>query len=239
MERKGLSQEGLKLTACVSMLLDHIGAILIYPVYLAHSETGGLYTAYRLLRIIGRLAFPIYCFLLVEGFHRTRDRRAYGLRLLVGATLAELPFDLAFSGGVDLSGFSVMVTLLLGYLALTALEKWPGGGGWMAVAALFLTAECLGTDYAGTGVAIIVCLELTRRRPVWRLLGLVVLCWSGYGVKIGPLSVPIQAFAVLALIPIHFYSGRKQTRSRGVQWAFYLFYPVHLLILWGIRVTLL
>ena len=109
----------------------------------------------------------------------------------------------------------------------------------MAVLALFLTTERLGTDYAGTGAAIIVWLELTRHRPVWRLLGLAVLCWSGYGVKIGPFSVPIQAFAVLALISIHFYSGRKRTRSRGVQWAFYLFYPVHLLILWGICVALL
>lgn len=251
MEKKGLSQEGLKLTACVSMLLDHIGAVLIYPMYLDACMVNGvdllgaamppeakaLYAAYRLLRIIGRLAFPIYCFLLVEGFHHTRNRKKYGFRLLAGALAAEIPFDLAFSGGIDLSGCSVMVTLLLGYFALLAMEKWPGPRSWGVVLALIAAAELIGTDYAGTGIVLVVLFELTRERPVWRLLGLVGLCWSGYGVQIGPFSVPIQAFAVAALIPIHFYAGRKRTGSRGMQLAFYLFYPVHLLMLWGISVT--
>lgn len=253
MEKRGLSQEGLKGIACGSMLLDHIGAVLIYPMYLDACMVDGvdqlgaampleastLYALYQLLRIIGRLAFPIYCFLLVEGFHHTRDRKRYGLRLLISAALAELPFDLAFSGGLDLSSCSVMVTLLLGYLALWALEKWPGIGGWVVVLGLFLATESLRTDYAGTGVAIIVLFSLAQQHPLWRMVGLTVLCWSGHGIGIGPVEVPRQALAVLALIPIHFYSGRKRTRSRGVQWAFYLFYPVHLLILWGICVTLL
>ena len=81
MKRYGLSQEGLKLVACVTMLMDHIGAVLL-PQYL-------------FLRYIGRIAFPIYCFLLAEGVHYTNNPKKYCLRLGVGTMLSEIPFDLA------------------------------------------------------------------------------------------------------------------------------------------------
>ena len=79
MDRKGLSQEGLKLIACVTMLIDHLGATLIYAAYLSYRNAGdyaaanALVPVYRTMRIIGRIAFPIYCFLLVEGVHHTRN----------------------------------------------------------------------------------------------------------------------------------------------------------------------
>lgn len=226
-ERKGLSQEGLKLIACVSMLIDHIGVVLV---------PGDCF------RIIGRLAFPIYCFLLVEGVHHTRNTKKYGLRLLIGALLSEIPFDLAFSGGIDLSSCSVMVTLLLGFGMLQAMKRVKGFRKVLVILPFFLAAEWLRTDYAGNGIAIIAMLELTRDLPqgkMWRLLGMIVLCWFGYGVRVGPVMVPIELFAVTSLAVIHFYDGKKQTSNNAVQWAFYLFYPVHLLILWGISVTLM
>ena len=80
--KKGISQEGLKILACLTMLLDHIGAVFVRG-----------YT----LRIIGRIAFPIYCFLLVEGVLHTKNPRRYGLRLGIGLLLSEIPFDLLFS----------------------------------------------------------------------------------------------------------------------------------------------
>ena len=100
MKPKGISQETLKLIACVTMLIDHIGATLVAPtdaIYYAYVE---LYTAMAwvnlVMRCIGRIAFPIFCFLLVEGAHHTRNPRKYALRLAIGMVLSEIPFDLAF-----------------------------------------------------------------------------------------------------------------------------------------------
>ena len=86
MREKGIYQEELKLLACVTMLVDHIGAVLV-PGFA--------------LRIIGRIAFPIFCFVLAEGAYHTRDPRKYGIRLLIGLLLSELHFDLLFSGRLD------------------------------------------------------------------------------------------------------------------------------------------
>ena len=119
---KCISQEQLKLLACLSMLLDHTGAILVAQIL--RSGAGGLFfrELYTMLRTIGRMAFPIYCFLLAEGVHHTRDPRRYGLRLLIAVFLAELPFDLALHGGFSWQNQSVMVTLLLGFLTLDSMK---------------------------------------------------------------------------------------------------------------------
>jgi len=211
--KKGLSQEGLKAIACVSMLLDHVGALLLDNIW---------------LRIVGRLAFPIYCFLLVEGIHHSRDLRKYQMRLILAAVLAEIPFDLAFSGGLSFESCSVMVTLLFGFWTVRAMEKLEGFWKWAVILPLFLAAEMLRADYAGTGILMIVLFELTRGENRWlQVAGVVILNWMGSPV----FGVPLQLYAVLALIPIYLYKGRKATNSKWVQWGFYLFYPVHLLVL--------
>lgn len=254
MERKGVSQEGLKLIACITMLIDHIGATMV--------PGAGL-------RIIGRIAFPIFCFLLVEGAHYTRNPGKYALRLFIGMLLSEIPFDLAFSGRADWSSQSVMVTLFLGYGAifiLQALLRFLAGKGFgnvqlaicfaIAAAVLFTAAisaaDYLQTDYGAGGIMLIASFYLARvlensrqdgkgKLPalIWQLACMAFLCGlviPGYRLRIGPFRVPIELFAILALIPIHLYQGRKVTRSKAIQWAFYLFYPAHLLILYLIRV---
>ena len=224
---KGLSQEGLKVIACVTMLLDHIGAVFV-PGY-------GL-------RIIGRLAFPVYCFLLAEGMAHTRDVRKYGLRLAIGALLSEIPFDLLFFGGFTWGHQSVMVTLLLGYGMTLWVRRMPRLG-LVAVIVCALAADVLNTDYGAMGVMMIALFTWTRAledRLGWQAVGLAVLCWlkGGAGFQIGAVHIPIQLFGVLAMVPICLYSGRKGTSSRAVQWWFYLFYPVHLAVLLAIAVML-
>ena len=224
LQTKGLSQEELKLIACVSMLIDHIGAVF--------------FPGMDIFRIIGRIAFPIYCFLLVEGAHYTRDPKKYALRLLIGAVLSEIPFDLAFSGRINPESCSVMVTLLLGYGAIIAIKHVSGLWKGLVILPFFLLAEILGTDYGGNGITIIAWMAIVREMEhskLWRIAGLVVLLWFGYAIPIGPVRVPIELFGLAALIPIHFYRGEKRTGSAAVKWSFYLFYPVHLMILWGIR----
>lgn len=219
MEKKGISQEGLKLIACVTMLLDHIGAALVPQLW---------------LRVVGRLAFPIYCFLMAEGVAHTRNPKRYLMRLGLGALLAEVPFDLLFFGRLTLQHQSVMITLLLGCLALLLIR--PNGNilfKILGVIMLAAAADLLGTDYGGYGVLLIVMFGLTREMPCKRLVQFLLtllICWllGGGRMLLGGYAVPIQVFGALAILPIALYSGRKATNSKAVQIGFYLFYPVHL-----------
>lgn len=227
MKKRGISQETLKMIACATMLMDHIGAVFVPGYY-----------AYYTLRVIGRLAFPIYCFLIAEGAHYTRNPKKYALRLAVGAVLSEVPFDFAFFGGWTLEHQSVMITLLLGFLALQVMKKCSNSVLKLLAAAGFaLLAEWLQTDYGGCGVMLIAMFGIVRGTPheQWvQLLGLAVVCWLMDSARIPVLGVriPIEMFAVPAMIPIALYSGRKATHSKAVQWGFYLFYPVHMAVLY-------
>lgn len=244
MKKLSVSQEGLKLTASLTMLIDHIGAVIVYSLYLSawnardYIQTNRMAELYQTMRIIGRIAFPIYCFLLVEGFHHTRNVRKYITRLAIGMLLSEIPFDLCISGYIDWTSSSVMVTLLLGCLMMLCMKQV--NGIWKAAMAVpfVLLAELLGTDYAGHGIALIAMLALTKglpREKLWRTAGFVVFLWFGVTVQVGPLEIPMELFGLIGLIPMFLYDGRKLTHSKWVQWAFYLFYPVHLLILWLIE----
>lgn len=223
--RRSLSQESLKLIACVTMLLDHIGAVFL----------PGYYTYYA-LRILGRLSFPIYCFLLVEGAHHTRNPKRYAIRLALGALAAELPFDLAFYGGLTPSHQSVMLTMLLGLLALEVGKHLPSPARLLAAILCAGAAELLNTDYGAWGVVMIVAFDLVRqqRGALWKMaLLLTLICLSMDSVRVAFLgNLPIELFAVAAMVPISLYSGKKATYGKGVSFLFYSFYPAHLMVLW-------
>ena len=168
-KRAGISGSGLKILSVIFMLADHIAAVVFFHIlsqngifYLGDTSVsymrelvqdgfvGWIYVWYQIMRrIVGRWAFPIYCFLLVEGFEKTRDRRKYAGRLLAFALVSEVPFDLAFDGKmIILEHQNVFFTLLLGFLMIWAMEeigrncqellvKWTGG------AAVFLAAVLL------------------------------------------------------------------------------------------------
>ena len=242
MKKYRLSQESLKIIACVTMLIDHIGATLVVrmlqTVSMTKEMSDMLLGAYYALRIIGRIAFPIYCFLLVEGASHTRDPKKYGLRLFIGMLLSEIPFDLAFShrGNVLFvwSSNSVMVTLLLGFCMIEAMKRLNGFGKVAAILPFYLLAEWMHTDYGGLGILIIAVFALTRGMPrakLYQAIGLCLVVYPGSRVYLGSLAVNLEWFAVLALLPIFCYDGRKLTHHRAVQWGFYLFYPVHIAML--------
>lgn len=205
--RKGLSQEGLKLIACASMLLDHIGAVLV---------------PWGWLRVAGRLAFPIYCFLLCEGIDHTHSARRYGSRLAAVAVLAEIPFDLLFYGKLTAAHQNVMITLILGFLAVKTMERVEKFWLKAAAAALaVLMAELLGSDYGGLGVLLILVMALVEEKRLrWIMMAAIFAAMGS-----------IELFALLALIPINLYSGRQVCRGRWIRWGFYLFYPAHIAVL--------
>lgn len=115
-KQPGISGYWLKLIAVISMLIDHTSAVIL-------EQIPGLENPAFLMRIIGRLAFPIYCFLLVEGFYHTRSRAKYAGRLFLFALISEVPFDLAFSRRMwDFSSNNVFFTLLFGLLVIWGVE---------------------------------------------------------------------------------------------------------------------
>ena len=222
MIRKSIPQEGLKLIACLSMLIDHAAAIFGFALK---------------WRAIGRLAFPIYCFLLVEGVYHTRSPKKYALRLAFAALISEFAFDFAFYGRCVWQHQNVMLTLLLGVLALEVMKHCPNLLlKILAVIPFALAADWLNTDYRWYGVALVALFGLARELPgKWPLLaaGMTVLfcMMPSSTVMILGISVPVQLFGLVSLVPIALYSGEKLTRSKAAQWAFYLFYPVHMVLL--------
>lgn len=221
--KKCLSQEWLKIIACVIMLIDHIGAVLL-PQYIW-------------LRYIGRIAFPIYCFLLAEGVHYTKNPQKYGLRLAAGALLSEIPFDLALFGGLTPYCQSVMLTLLIAFCMALCMKRTKNTLLRVLLVIPFaVMAEWLRTDYGGMGVALVAVFVLTRDLPYKGLvqtLCMAPILWmmEGLWVDIAGVLIPVEMLALLSMVPISLYSGRKSMTGRGVQTAFYLFYPVHLTIL--------
>lgn len=227
MEKKP-SQNLLKLLAAAFMALDHIG-LCCQPESIP-------------LRVIGRLAMPLYCYLLAAGFCRTRSRSRYFGRIFLLAILSEYPFDLFLFGSFSWERQNVLVTFFFALLLLKSLEKSRQREGLgksphiLAAIACLLAPEFLRADYGSFGVLLVLLFYMTQNLPhrlAFQAAGLLLLsCFSGsYEIALGPLNVPIEAFSVLSLIPIALCQGRGRRPGAAEKWAFYLFYPAHLLIL--------
>jgi len=220
----------LKLIAIASMLTDHIGAVL-YPQLIY-------------LRIIGRLAFPIFCFLLSEGALHTHSIKRYLGRMGIFALISELPFDIALNRRwICLDKQNVFLTLFIGLAVISAVrfrEKSENDTEAGHAAAAFCrsiprdvfdisvlfagcgAAELLKTDYSWYGVAIIF-VFYTLRGSTWLkfLFVSILMCMMG----------SIEPYGMLALLLILMYNGKRHSCSRAVQFAAYAFYPLHLLVL--------
>ena len=222
-----LSISALRAIGCVSMLFDHIGAVL-FPQALW-------------MRALGRLAFPIFAFLLTEGVARTRSPLRYLLRLAAMAAVSEFPFDLASSGRIDWVRQNAVFTLLCG----CALLLWLACGKGTPEAALFaacLAAETMRADYGFIGVLLIDALWRTRRmgegpaRAVALFAALEASLPLLDGLLSGDLSAQLPWVAVnlcsLAAIPLLAGSVPGEDRpTRLSARAGYLFYPLHLAVL--------
>lgn len=232
--RCGFSGTALKLFACVTMLLDHIGASCIEARYGAAANCpAGLLKFDLTLRLIGRLAFPIFCVLLVEGFLHTHDVKQYLRRLLLFGAVSEIPFDMAFFRVPFYGGHqNVYWTLALGVIALAAMQRFQDAAGrltWQGGAAAVvcaLAAELAATDYGAIGVALIAALYLTRNSRTQQSI-------LGAGMMLFELTAP------LAFVLTWFYNGQRGRCPQWAKWAFYLFYPVHLVVLGVITNVLL
>lgn len=261
---KSLTGYHLKLIALITMLIDHIGAVLIWRVYVASYQiTASLqqsqaiadkivvwvaqnqeavYSVYEIMRYIGRMAFPIYCFLLVEGFLHTRSVAKYAGRLFVFALISEIPFDLAIAcEWWSLEYSNVFFTLLLGLLAVWAIsyiekfhefwreKQWESMLGWICTAGAGLLVVAffggfaemvLHTDYGFSGVIAVVILYLLRKQKEVAFVSAVL-----------ALTIFGDSIEILALFMLFYLQRYDGTRGKNIKYVFYIFYPVHLLIL--------
>lgn len=227
MEKKtfsGISGSTLKIIAILSMLIDHIGAVIFENGLLRSAYVNGntslwesLRSIDRVLRMIGRPAFPIFCFLLVEGFIHTKNMKKYALRLFFFALISEIPFNLAIGRTFFAPEYqNVFFTLLIGLIVMIAASHFSKKM-WMQVLIFILgmiAGSLLKTDYGYKGVFLIEILYFFRyTRKEQCLAGAAAFCWE--------LTAP------LAFFPIFAYNGK---RGLVMKYFFYWFYPAHLLL---------
>ena len=203
----------LKLLAMLAMTADHIGAVFFPEI--------------PLLRWIGRLVMPVLCFFIGEGLRHTRSPRRYLLRLTGFALLSELPFDLAFYGGIEWGHQNVYFTLALGLLALWAIQS-RGMEGWLLALTAALAAELLGCDYGMYGVLLILLLDRFHRARSEQLAAAALLNLAFFGLQ-------TQTMSLIALPLLWLYNGKRGRDDRRL---FYLYYPAHLCVLGILRFVL-
>lgn len=240
-----ISGSTLKLIAIITMLIDHIGASVVFHIIrINNEESGGLIAFYYLLRFIGRLAFPIFAFFIVEGFLHTRNKWKYLMRMVLFAFISEIPFDMALVLGKDkiLNGTlieftmqNVYFTLAIGLLViifLDMIEKKIAELPYryilygIVILAGMLFAWILHTDYEYCGVLAIVLMYMLRRnREVAFVTSWIALM----------ISSSAEITAIFAGPLIKRYNGK---RGWAVKWLFYMFYPVHLLVLAFVLINL-
>lgn len=215
-----MSAFALKLIAIITMTIDHVGAVLL--------------PEYFILRIIGRVSFPIFAFLIANGYHHTKDIKKYAGRLLLFAFISQYPFSKAF----EFAGLNIFFTLFLGLLALLAYDKIENQGAkYGVIAVLALAAEFLSTDYGYFGVILILLFHVFRD-SIPKMIGSIIvlnLIFSGMSAwhyrSLNP-SLFVECVSVLGLIFVTQYNGQ---RGRSLKYFFYIFYPAHLMILYLLK----
>lgn len=206
----GLSGSALKVIALVSMLVDHSA------YYLLEHGTA----LYESMRCFGRIAFPVFAFLIAEGFVHTRNRLRYFLTLLDFAVVSEVPWYLLNEAD---GTHNVMFTLALGVGALAIFVKYHQRKFvcFCMIAMIAIFATCLGTDYEWRGISLIViCYMMREHRPLLLLFVLPLMIYYG------------MVGAIMAVIVLSLYDGtRGFIQGSTAKYGFYAFYPVHLLLL--------
>ena len=235
----GLTSNMLRFIAVILMVSDHIWA-----TYMSFGDW---------MTYIGRMAFPIFAFQIAEGFVHTKNFKKYAFRLLGFALVSEIPFNFFYSSRwFNPYHQNVLFTLLLGLMAMKVIDnlKKNHTSKDIALSVLYLLliviASVLGfVDYGLNGVLMVVLFYIFRGFPfawVLQLIGMVCINVIFFEGQVIPteifghyVEIPTQAYAVFSLIPIWFYGGRKGVSNKVLQYGFYAFYPVHMIILYLIK----
>ena len=233
-----LTSAALQLIAIISMFIDHLGAFVLHDPLI--------------MRAVGRLAMPLFCFMLTEGFLHTKGKRLrYFGRLVIFAFISQFAFDLAYYAGSNgnitalptllttgmldsVVRLNVMFTLAIGFVAMAAVE-YSAWIGFCSIPLLLIVSELLHTDYGAFGVLMILGFYIVSK--IFHKKEQRELRWIGYTISLFSVTTlqvlidsnPRQLFALLAIIPIILYNGKLGKRLP--KWFGYIFYPAHLLFI--------
>ena len=227
-----LSGSALKLIAILAMFIDHLGADVLrvvpeanqlwftlkYPFEIFPEKNFSYYTV---CRDVGRIAFPIFVFLMVEGFRHTRSRFRYGRNLLLFALISELPWNYVHTGTWHYEKQNVFFTLFFGFLGMWAAEYfWENRTlQLLCLILIFIVSWRLGADYGWKGYIFILIMYFLRNEPGPQAI--VGSCWLHYEWK-----------ACFAFPIINLYNGQRGfIKGAFGKYFFYAFYPLHLLLL--------
>lgn len=236
-KKSGLSSAFLHILAMVLMLCDHLWGTIV--------------PGNDWLTCIGRIAFPIFAFLIVEGYFHTRNLKKYVLRLLVFALLSEIPFNLAMGSRAF---YPIHQNVLWSFLISLGLIHWnekarTKGKLWrrILIGVLSVLVACVAglltmVDYYHAGILTVLVFYFFRQKKWWSCIGQVLCLWYIHVEMLGGFGYELELFgetfffvrqglALLALIPIWLYRGRQGYHSKWFRYFCYFFYPVHLLIL--------
>ncbi len=219
-----ISGNGLKMLALITMTLDHISLLLL--------------DNYRPLRIMGRLSFPLFAYMIAEGCHYTRNRRKHLLGIFLLGVLCQLVYYL--TDGSLYQG--ILMTFTLSILCIYAMDRAKNRKKWYGWVLPLVTLGivvflCEGlprllpeTDYAVDyglwGVLLPVFVSLSENRKakwLFTAAGLVLLSLS---------MGSWQWYSLAALIPLALYSGEKGRWN--TKYLFYIYYPLHMVVIYGL-----
>lgn len=246
----------LKIIALTTMIIDHIG--VAFPEFFGF-ESGGT----NIFRVIGRVAFPVFVYLVAEGFRHTKSPAKFLVRLGVFAIISEPVFDLFFGNGISfLQNTNIFYTLLLGGAAIAAYKRIKDFLESEAVAeainmlapvmallpviGFMLLAEMLTSDYGAYGVLFIVSMYVINHVKfrlaamalfcIWQHIFIVKAILLGFFVHIPTLQLLMIPATLIPVALIAFYNGK---RGKNLKWFFYFAYPVHLAALFALDTFLL
>lgn len=226
----------LHIFAMVTMLCDHLWATII--------------PGNDWLTCLGRLAFPVFAFMIVEGYFKTSNLKKYTLRLFIFALISEIPFNLVMGSSlIYWIHQNILWTFLISIGMIHILEKVKQKNIWLKLLVLvgvLIASIILGVitfcDYNFAGILTVLTFYLFRDNKWWCRIGQLICMWyincellGGYEYLIEFMGrewhIQRQSFALLSLIPIWLYNGKQGYYNKYIKALYYWFYPVHLLML--------
>ncbi len=210
----------LKIIALIAMTIDHTGKVLL--------------TNSDLCTIIGRVSFPIFAFLLVEGYHRTKSVKKYLLRLFVVAVISEFAFYNLFGG------LNTIFTLIVGLLCIIVYEKEEDKAiCFTVILTIAVLAILFALDYGAFGILSILAFHIYRKNKLKRSLFFIILVLIHYSFFIlssNDFSYLYPMYmSIASLFLINRYEDKKCPK---LKYFFYIYYPLHLYILWMIQLLI-
>lgn len=207
------------------MIIDHIGAVILQKFY-----TYNIHKIYILCRFIGRISFPIFAFCLVEGFIYTSNRKKYFIRLLIFALISEVPYDLALNNSIfELRNQNILFTFTLALLELIILDKINIKRNHTNIKIILfnliiiiffmIVTDIINCDYSFIAILIITITYFFYKKRNCAMLidSLILILWDN-----------IEITTLLSCFFIYLYNGKQGNNKKAF---YYLFYPIHLFIL--------